>query len=258
MTEDEKLIRNASILGHMALSYDPNLRWVDLVPSEIKAALDYALSELDHAWKCSVLSNCQVITDSFTYRIGREDIINCWKNPDNTPISWHAPKRLCDIEVPSDERTYKTTAGNRADRTYYYSPHQIGTNLVFFAGDKKWTIKFPTSVEYRFMDVISMRLVMFCWLHLREFCSYFFSDSAAIWPFDPYNLGCVLDIFRHDTEHGAESTLTLYLERMGDYGLEFEDLREVTEEQGYNELLMHIIRILGVNKHNEEQPQFRL
>ena len=257
MTEDEKLIRNASILGNMALSYNPNLRWVDLVPSEIKAALDYALAELDHAWKCNVLSNCQVVTESFTHRISREDIINFWKEPDDKPISWHAPKCLCDIEVMADERTAEE-AGIRHGIGMMYSPLQIGTNLVFFAGDKKWTIKFPTSVEYGFMDTVSMRLVIFCWLHLREFCSYFFSDSAIYWPFDPSNLECVLDIFRYDTEHGGESTLELYLKRMGDYGLEFEDLREVTERDGYNELLIRIIRILGVNKHNEEQPQFRL
>lgn len=101
-----------------------------------------------------------------------------------------------------------------------------------------------------------IRLAMFLYLLNNEYCCDGFAHYCPIWFYDHYNLPAVLMVFDEDIKRNYTEVLKSYLEHMDKYGIELRDIVEACQENGYMELLMQVMRILGDKP--KEQEMLRL
>ena len=152
----------------------------------------------------------------------------------------------------SDDYKFSWTFANATTYEMYRPYH-----LTFYSFTNHYDIELPR-VE-RFADLCALRLALYFYLMMNEYCTPHFNDIVPIWPFDSYNLQSVLRIFEEDlTEYNEDYILKNYLEKMGRYGIDFDEFHAACLKGGFMDILMRSMQLLGKEEGHKQEQKFRL
>lgn len=223
--------------------------WINELPTEVKVGIIYGARAYSDPEILLKFSNVEITRNPYWYgetvqMLGPFKSMWELEPGDTEPIS--------NITITADREPSGWTFVNATSFEVVRPYH-----LTFYNFVNHYDVALPrveTSV-----DLCALRLALYFYLMMNEHCVTRFNDIVPIGPFDSYNLQSVLRILEEDlTKYNEDYILKHYIEKMGRYGIDFDEFHEVCLKGGFMDTLMRSMQLLGKEEVQKQEQKFRL
>lgn len=240
--------------------------WIDVLPTEVKVGIIYGARAYSDPE--ILLKFAQVEITRYPYGYGEimqmlRPFKSMWEPEADDPDEYVKFEHIrLDTEPISNIAITDETADRASSWTFVnHTSFEVVRpyHLTFYSFANHYDVELPR-VE-KSADLCALRLALYFYLMMNEHCAQHFNlcDTALIWPFDSYNLQSVLRIFEEDlTKYNEDYILKQYLEKMGRYGIDFDEFHDACLKGGFMDTLMKSMQILGKEEGQKQEQKFRL
>lgn len=238
--------------------------WIDELPTEVKAGIVYGARAYSDPE--ILLKFAQVKITRYPHGYGESIQMlgafkSMWELETDDPDEYVKVKRT---RLDTEPISNIAITAETADRTssWIFVTHTSFElvrpyHLTFYSFTNHYDVELPR-VE-KSADLCTLRLALYFYLMMNEHCVAHFNEIVPIWPFDSYNLQSDLRIFEEDlTEYNEDYILKQYLEKMGRYGIDFDEFHDACLKGGFMDTLMRSMQLLGKEEGQKQEQKFRL
>lgn len=241
--------------------------WFDELPTEVKVGIIYGARAYSDPVMPLKFSNIEITRYPYGYGATVQMLgpfKSMWELETGDPDEYVKVKYarldtepISNIAITADYESGRSSSWRVVNDTNIEIGLRIPYHLTFYSFANHYDVELPR-VE-NFADLCALRLALYFYLMMNESCVANFNDVVPVWPFDSYNLQSVLRIFEEDlTNYNEDYILKQYIEKMGHYGIDFDEFHEACLKGGFMDTLMKSMQILGKDEGQKQEQKFRL